>query len=76
MNQIAINELYASNKKLNQTFNTFKKEHNKNIEILMNKITELEHTIQKLNDSLITVLNIDITELNNIKTKIDENINS
>ena len=76
MNQVAINELYASNKKLNQNFNTFKKEHNENIETLMNKINDLENTIQKLNDTLINVLNIDISELNSIKTKINENINS
>lgn len=76
MNQVAINELYASNKKLNQNFNTFKKEHNENIEKLMNKINVLETTIQKLNKNLISILNIDTTELNSIKTKINENMNS
>ena len=76
MNQVAINELYASNKKLNQNFNIFKKEHNENIETLKNKINDLENTIQKLNDNLIMVLNIESTELNSIKTKINENINS
>lgn len=76
MNQVAINELYASNKKLNTNFNTFKKEHNDNIEKLMNKINVLETTIQKLNENLISVLNIDTTELNNLKTKIDMNMNS
>lgn len=76
MNQVAINELYASNKKLNHNFNTFKKEHNENIETLINKINVLETTIQKLNDTLINVLNIDISELNNIKSNIDINMNS
>ena len=76
MNQVAINELYASNKKLDKNFNIFKKEHNENIETLKNKINDLENTIQKLNDNLIIVLNIESTELNSIKTKINENINS
>ena len=74
MNQTTVTELYSSNKKLNESFNIFKKEHNDNIKTIMEKIDILDSKINKINENLISIININSKELNQIKKNINNNI--
>ena len=74
MNQTTVTELYSSNKKLNESFNIFKKEHNENIKTIMEKIDILDSKINKINEYLISIININSKELNQIKKNINNNI--
>lgn len=73
MNPNIIDELFASNKKLNLNFNKYQKEQNIILEKINIKINQLEQKINNIDQKI--NIKIDSNELNSIKKKINNNLN-
>lgn len=75
MNNINIQELYTSNKNLNDTINKNQINNNIKLDSILEKINKLENKLLVLTKQINSLINIEQDELKDIKMNINNNIN-
>ena len=75
MNNVSIQELYKSNKNLNDTINKNQINNNTKLDSILEKINELEKKLLILTKQINSLINIEEDELKDIKMNINNNIN-
>lgn len=75
MNNVNMQELYKSNKNLNDTINKNQINNNTKLDSVLEKINELEKKLLTLTTQINSLINIEQDELKDIKMNINNNIN-